>query len=67
VLYYVVGYRPPSGEIIAMFYALEGVIASGLLFFGLGFFFGRGKGRTQAAQACSQETAAGTSHPAASS
>jgi cobalt/nickel transport protein len=67
VLYYVVGYRPPSGEIIALFYALEGAIASGFLFFGLTFFYGRGKGRTQAAQASSQETVAGTSHPAASS
>jgi cobalt/nickel transport protein len=51
VLYYLVGYRPPSGEIIALFFALVGAIASGFLFFGLTFFIGRGKGRTQAAQA----------------
>jgi cobalt/nickel transport protein len=67
VLYYVVGYRPPSGEIIALFYALEGAIVSGFLFFGLLYFVGRGRGRKQAAQASSQEAATGGPRPAASS
>ena len=51
VLYFVVGYRPPSSEIICLFFALSGAIASGFIFFGLFFFSGRRKGLTQAAQA----------------
>lgn len=51
VLYFVVGYRPPSSEIICLFFALSGAIASGFIFFGLFFFRGRRKGLTQAALA----------------
>lgn len=47
VIYYVVGYKPPSGEIICLFFALEGAIASGFLFFGLTYLRGRNKGRKQ--------------------
>jgi cobalt/nickel transport protein len=51
VLYLGVGYRPPSSEIICLFFALSGAIASGFSCFALFFFRGRRKGLKDAAQA----------------
>jgi cobalt/nickel transport protein len=47
LLYYGVGYRPPSSEIICLFFAINGAIASGFICFAMTFFWGRGKGRRQ--------------------
>lgn len=47
LLYYGAGYRPPSSEIICLFFALNGAIASGFICFALTFFWGRGNGRKQ--------------------
>lgn len=47
LLYYGAGYRPPSSEIICLFFALNGAIASGFICFALAFFWGRGNGRKQ--------------------
>jgi cobalt/nickel transport protein len=55
VLYYAIGYRPPSGEIICFFFALNAAIFSGFVCFAITFFWGRDKGRAQARQAPVQE------------
>ncbi|MCL5735221.1 MAG: energy-coupling factor ABC transporter substrate-binding protein [Actinobacteria bacterium] len=52
VLYFVVGYKPPSSEIICLFFALSAAIAAGFTFFALFFFRGRRKGLKEAVQTC---------------
>jgi cobalt/nickel transport protein len=47
VIYYGAGYRPPSGEIICLFLALEGAMLSGFACFALFFLRGRRKGLTE--------------------
>jgi cobalt/nickel transport protein len=44
LLYFAVGYRPPSSEIICLFFALSGGIASGFICFAVFFFRGRRSG-----------------------
>jgi cobalt/nickel transport protein len=42
-------WSPPSGEIESLLFALQAAIGAGVLFFALGYFVGRAKGRSQAA------------------
>jgi cobalt/nickel transport protein len=41
-------WEPPSGEIESLLFVLQAAIGSGLLFFALGYYVGRAKGRAQA-------------------
>jgi cobalt/nickel transport protein len=63
LLYYGAGYRPPSSEIICLFFALNGAIGSGFICFALTFFWGRGNGRTQGPPqpACESQPSGGAS------
>jgi len=58
LLYFGAGYRPPSSEIVCLFFALDGAIASGFICFALTFFRGRTTGRKQGAQAATAIRAA---------
>lgn len=42
-------WEPPSGEIEGLLFALQAAIGAGLVFYALGYYFGRAKGREQAA------------------
>lgn len=41
-------WEPPSGEIESLLFALQAAIGAGLVFFALGYYVGRAKGRAQA-------------------
>lgn len=55
LLYFGAGYRPPSSEIICLFFALNGAIASGFICFALTFFWGRRNGRKQGSSQMASE------------
>ena len=42
-------WEPPSGEIESLLFALQAAIGAGLVFYALGYYVGRAKGRDQAA------------------
>jgi cobalt/nickel transport protein len=41
-------WEPPSGEIESLLFALQAAIGAGLVFYVLGYYMGRAKGRAQA-------------------
>lgn len=41
-------WEPPSGEIESLLFALQAAIGAGLVFYALGYYVGRAKGRDQA-------------------
>lgn len=41
-------WEPPSGEIESLLFALQAAIGAGAVFYALGYFVGRAKGRAQA-------------------
>jgi cobalt/nickel transport protein len=43
-------WEPPSGEIESLLFALQAAIGAGLVFYALGYYMGRAKGRAQAGQ-----------------
>ena len=40
-------WEPPSGEIESLLFALQAIIGAGILFYALGYFVGRAKGRDE--------------------
>lgn len=44
-------WKPPSGEIEGLLFALQAAIGAGAVFYALGYFVGRARGRDQAAAA----------------
>ncbi len=40
-------WEPPSGEIESLLFALQAIIGAGILFYALGYFVGRAKGRNE--------------------
>lgn len=57
-------WEPPSGEIESLLFALQAAIGAGAVFYALGYFVGRAKGRSQAAAAGGGD-AAQSARPAA--
>ncbi len=41
-------WEPPSGEIESLLFSLQAAIGAGIVFYALGYFIGRAKGRAQA-------------------
>jgi cobalt/nickel transport protein len=61
-------WEPPSGEIEGLLFALQAAIGAGLVFYALGYYVGRAKGRAQAGhQTAAPGEAAGSPSPAATS
>lgn len=56
-------WEPPSGEIESLLFALQAAIGAGLVFYALGYYVGRAKGRAQTGQPteAARETAGGPS------
>jgi cobalt/nickel transport protein len=52
-------YTPPSTEIQSLLFALQAAAGAGMLFFALGYFVGRAKGRKQAGSTGDAATPAG--------
>jgi cobalt/nickel transport protein len=44
-------WKPPSGEVESLLFSLQAAIGAGAVFYALGYFVGRAKGRGQAAAA----------------
>lgn len=56
-------WEPPSGEIEGLLFALQAAFGAGAVFYALGYFVGRDKGRNQAA-AAGRGDAASSAQPA---
>lgn len=55
-------WTPPSGEIESLLFAVQAAIGAGVVFFALGYFVGRAKGRGQVAASAPDSSAPESSH-----